>query len=212
MSAGPAGARGARLVSRLASEYGMFGVLLLLVALFSILTVREQEPTGDRAAAGLARIIAREAPDGARVFIAVRPGEDDARVATGLRRRLEGTGHAVAGSVAGDPAEMRAALERLASSSVQPALPPSARSAGAEPRLFIATVGGYAGVLRGMLPTVPGLGATQVVTPPTRRWPTFLLRGQPPQCRQPDRRHRDHGDGDDAGDPDRPASTCRSAA
>ncbi|MBD3235757.1 MAG: hypothetical protein GF330_03550, partial [Candidatus Eisenbacteria bacterium] len=48
-------------LSRFLSQYGMLGVLLLLCLLFSILTMREQHPTGEVAAGRLAESLR---PDG----------------------------------------------------------------------------------------------------------------------------------------------------
>ena len=77
-----------RKLARLFSDYGMLLVLLLLCALFSVLTCTEQHPTGEAAA----RQLAGEIEGGARVMIAVREQAEDAAFARFLERALKERG------------------------------------------------------------------------------------------------------------------------
>lgn len=142
-------------------SYGMLAVLLLLAALFSLLTLREQEPTGERAARALAARLAGRAAEAGPVLIAVRPGEEEARFAAALAERLRRAGWAVEATLAGEPAALRAGLA---------ALPPAAG-----PRR-IATVASTAPALRAIVGELPPLAGTEILTAPSYRWPTFLLR------------------------------------
>ncbi len=157
-------------VARFLSHYGMLVILVVLAALFSGLTIRDQEPAGGRAADSLLRA-SGGALDGTRaVVIVTRSGEADARFARSLQERLEKRGVRTAATVSGDPAEMRRAVEELAAA--------SGGSAGlaAGPGAFVfATRESNAEVLRAIVSSVPALAGCPVVTPPPYRWPTFLL-------------------------------------
>ncbi len=127
-----------RALARLASQYGMLGVLLLLAVFFSLVTLREQQPTGEPAARALAERLARETagaagaagaarPEGglaagsgagaaaaAPVLVVAGPGAEDARFAAQLARRLRAAGVPVAGEAVGEPAAVRQALAAAA--------------------------------------------------------------------------------------------------
>ncbi len=143
------------------APYGMLGVLLLLAALFSVLTLQPQHPEGEAAAAALAGRLGREAPAGAAILIATRGGPGDEAFAAALRERLRAEGREVAGVVTGEPAAIRGALAGLA-------------AATAPPRV-VATLESSAAAVRSIVADLPALAGTRVATPPARRWPTFLL-------------------------------------
>jgi ribose transport system permease protein len=136
------------------SSYGMLGVLLLLCLLFSILTLRSQHPAGEGAARAIAK---RIGADAGPVLIVARGGEEDARFARSLAGRL--TPARMAGMVTGDPAALRAELTR----STYPA------------DLTIVTLDSYEPTVRAVLESFPALARATVITPPSYRWPTFLL-------------------------------------
>lgn len=140
-----------RVARRLLSEYGMLGVLALLVILFSVLTVESRPPTGAAAGEAVAREIA--AVPGTRVLIVGRGGADDAAFAQRLAAELRSAGVTVVGSVQGTPQEVRAALEQTRATVV-------ASSAGGE------------AVARRLAARVPRSPA--VVAPRASRYPTFL--------------------------------------
>jgi ribose transport system permease protein len=140
----------------------MLGVLLLLCALFSVLTLRPQHPSGAGAAKQLAERIAAEAGPGTAVLIVARGGEEDERFVDKLQRLLNEKGIEIAGALTGDPSAVRRAVETMAD------LAPD------EP--VVATLESSAPVVRSILASMESPAGTQVVTPTARRWPTFLLR------------------------------------
>jgi len=147
------------------STHGMLGVLLLLCAFFSLLTLRPQHPSGTGAAkqlaAQLGAEIERVGPNSA-VLIVARGGQEDLRFLADLQQRLASRGITVAEAVAGDPAAVRQAMARFADLS--------------PPNRFVATLETSAPVVRSVLASFPSLAGTTVLTPTPRRWPTFLLR------------------------------------
>ncbi len=153
------GATGRRALARLADEYGMLGVLLLLAAFFSLATLRDQQRTGAAAARSLAERLAREAP-GAAVLIAARDGDEDRAFAAELARRVAARGGSVAATVTGEPADLRRALGALS--------PPAGG-------LVVAAPADFAPAVRAVLADLPAHAATAVRVPPPYRWPTFLL-------------------------------------
>ena len=153
--------RGPSLLSRLLSGYGMLGVLVLLAAFFSVATIQEQQPAGEAAARSLARQLEGTQLEGATVVVVGRGGEEDARFADTLARRVrERTGKAPL-VVTGEPAEARAVLARAAEQGVT--------------RCVVATTQASAPVVRSILESLPQLAGAQVLTPASYRWPTFLL-------------------------------------
>jgi ribose transport system permease protein len=149
-----------RRISRALAPYGMLGVLLLLVVLFSALTVREQHPTGEAGARAVARRIAQEPP--CTIFIVARSGEEDEVFARSLRDRMKERATPVVGIVTGDPASVKQSIQRLAA---QP-----------QTSLRIATTESYAPIVRSIIEQMPPLAQVPVITPPSYRWPTFLLK------------------------------------
>jgi ribose transport system permease protein len=153
--------RGPSFLARLLSGYGMLGVLVLLAAFFSVATIQEQQPAGEAAARSLAQQLEATDLKGTAVVIVGRGGEEDARFAGLLSRRIrERTGVAPV-VVTGDPLEARAALVRVAEEGVT--------------RCVVATTQASAPVVRSTLESLPTLGGAQVFTPASYRWPTFLL-------------------------------------
>jgi ribose transport system permease protein len=140
----------------------MLGVLLLLCALFSVLTLEPQQLSGEAAAEALGRRLERDVPREAAVLVVARGGHDDQRFVASLTDRLDRAGFVSVEGVAGDPALVRAALEDLSRS------PASER--------HVASLVGSAAVVRAIAAELPGLEETRTWTPPARRWPTFLLK------------------------------------
>ena len=92
-----------RSLSQFLADYGMIFVLLLLCALFSVATYREQNPTGEAAAKQLGAELNRQPGKGGRVMIAVRNQADDAVFARKLEQELTAGGVEVAARVSGEP-------------------------------------------------------------------------------------------------------------
>jgi ribose transport system permease protein len=153
--------RGPSFLARLLSGYGMLGVLVLLAAFFSVTTIQEQQPAGEAAARSLAQQLEATELKGTTVVIVGRGGEEDARFAGLLSRRIRETTGVAPVVVTGDPAEARAVLVRVAEEGVT--------------RCVVATTQASAPVVRSTLESLPTLAGAQVLTPASYRWPTFLL-------------------------------------
>src|SRR5207253_478147 len=108
-----------KLLARFLADYGMLLVLLLLCIYYSWATYAEQEPTGATAGEQLARAILRQASKSAKVLIVARDTQDDAAFADTLAQRLSEAGLTVSATVKGQPADARAALERIVRSGGQ---------------------------------------------------------------------------------------------
>jgi len=150
-------------LSRFISQYGMLGVLILLAALFSVLTLQEQHPAGEAGAQALMSEL-RPKLDRRDVHIVVaRGGEQDLRFTRAVAFQLEQSHIRPTAVVNGDPSALRAALAGLA----EP-LPA---------RIVVATDHTFAPVVRTVAASLPQLARCEirVHTPPSHRWPTFLL-------------------------------------
>jgi ribose transport system permease protein len=142
----------------------MLGVLLLLCLFFSILTVDDQHPTGAGAAKSLAEELTGTATMGDGVLIIIRESDEGLGFARTLEDELAGAGYSPVATIAGDPAAIRAELTRLA------------ESAGAADRYeHIATTHSFAPVVRTITSQFDTFDDTRITTPPSYRWPTFLL-------------------------------------
>lgn len=149
-------------IRRLASDYGMLAMLLLLGTIFSGLTLEQQSATDAVAAKRLAATIRRHARGDARVLVAVRPTAEDGLFAEALRREIPAAGLAPADIVRGEPQSVRAALERIA-------------AAGGRVDAVAATERTASWlVLTEMKELFPSLGAPPIFVPESRCWPTFL--------------------------------------
>ncbi|HTH48954.1 MAG TPA: ABC transporter permease [Candidatus Limnocylindria bacterium] len=151
---------------RLASvlrQYGMAGVLVLLCAFFSAVTIRDQQLSGADAADNIA---GRISPLGksASVLVIARGADEDQQFTKALKAKLEAAGLTVVGVVAGEPRDARKELQRL-------------NDAGT--RLSsIATTSESAAwtVLADLAARFPALGTPVILSPQASRWPVFLTR------------------------------------
>ncbi len=144
---------------RLLSEYGMLGVLVLLAILFSILTLQEQHPTGANAAAKTLERLNESSPGGAIVVI-IPANDQDRAFVTALAEGLQDRGVSIARTIAGEPALVREQL-----TSMDPAV-------GA---ITVITTEAYAPTVASILKQLPRFASTEIIRPPSYRWPTFLL-------------------------------------
>lgn len=146
-----------RILQRVASDYGMLIVLILLCGFYSLATLTDQNPRG----ASAADAVARQIRDAETVFVAVRATPEDLRFVRALTARLAERGVHVVGTAAGGPPDIR---EELASITEQGA------------RIdVIATTPEIAGVVRNLAARVPGASAAEIRTARSYVWPTFLL-------------------------------------
>jgi ribose transport system permease protein len=149
-----------RRLGRTVSDYGMLGVLLLLVVLFSVLTYEEHYPEGGEAARDVVALIGSRVPS-APVLIVASATESDRVFAQGVADDLERLSGVTCEVVTGDPAALRLWLDERSRNEVPPGL--------------IVTTHAYRPVVAAMQAEFPSLAGVETVTPPSFRWPTFLL-------------------------------------
>lgn len=151
-----------RYLRLLLRDYATLLVLLLLCAVLSVVTIREQHPTGRAGGRRLAGQITGQAGDGSRVLIVVRKTAEDAEFAAALEQSLTQGGMKVVQSVRGEPADARRALQTLA--------------AGTQSLDFIAGTSETVRwrVFEGLSERYPRLATARVVSPAGYYWPSFL--------------------------------------
>lgn len=148
-------------VSRLLAEYGMLLILLLLCLFFSILTLQDQYPTGVQAAKTLSEKIREGIGTDRHILIASRDAEEDSLFSWSLRQQLIKWGYASVKIISGDPASIREKVAAMADS-------------GSKIDLIAATQS-FAPIVHSIKDQFAKLSSINVVTPPSHRWPTFLL-------------------------------------
>jgi ribose transport system permease protein len=154
-------------MSRFFSDYGMLGVLLLLCLFFSILTVDDQHPTGNSAAESLARELTTAeaiAQHRGGVLIVSRDSDEDREFVGALEEELTEAGYSPVTAIAGSPAAIRAEFGRLVASEETAARYKT-----------VATIQSFAPVVRTIASQFAEFDDTRITTPPSYRWPTFLL-------------------------------------
>lgn len=97
------------------NDLGMLGVLVVLCALFSVLTIRDLAPNDAGAARRLGQEILGLQNHPQRVVIAVRAQSEDELFAAALEETLKSGGANVVAIIKGEPSDARAALEKIAS-------------------------------------------------------------------------------------------------
>lgn len=147
-------------VRQLLADYGMVFVLLLLMLVFSALTVKEQRPTGADAGREVADSIVARFGSGARVFIAAPGSSEDRAFTEAIRNQSGRSGANIVGAVNGSPADARQELEGLF-------------AGGAE--IDAVAVTGASAQWR-IFERFSQLKPDCYVTPKTGRWPDFLKR------------------------------------
>jgi len=143
-------------------RYGMLGVLLLLCVLFSVLTLRLQQVSGEGAADQLIERVSALATANTEVVIIARGGQDDERFLIQMQRLLTERNIGIADAVTGEPSDIRQVLIQL-------------EELGSD-HLLVVTLESSAPVVRSILGSSNALGDAPVLTPKPRRWPTFLLK------------------------------------
>ena len=100
------------LLNEFIEDYGIILVLIFLIVLFSLLTIQQEELTGDAAAIELAETI--DSGEGEKnVMIITSASQEGIQLSESLNEILEGNGHNVVSVVNGDPAQAGFALRRL---------------------------------------------------------------------------------------------------
>ena len=97
-------------------DYGMVFVLLLLVALFSVLTVNLQHPSGEAAGRLVADTIVKQHGDIARVIVVGRDTAEDRKFTTAVAERLKESGVNVLDIVNGSAIDARKSIQAIVDS------------------------------------------------------------------------------------------------
>lgn len=144
--------------SLLVRDYGMVFVLMLLVGLFSLLTLKQQNPTGADAGRQVADLILANSGSEAQVLIVARATASDRLFAAAAKERIEERGGTVLAVVHGGAPDARRVLEELteAGESIDAI---AANSVTARWSVY---------------DRFPSVGSEKCVTPRTYRWPDFL--------------------------------------
>lgn len=152
------------MLAKLLDKYGMVLVLLALCALFSVLTLKRQMPTGDAAVEELvAEVTAQFEKDD--VILAVGAvNQDSATIAERVGQELAVARFSAARTVVGTPRDVRLALDEIA--------------ARGDSVAAVATAGDVVGwrVIEQIATDYPSSSQYQLLTPRPRLWPDFLKR------------------------------------
>lgn len=148
-------------LTRLFRDYGMLGVLILLCVFFSVATMSEQHPEGTAAADAVMSHIETTCSPCTDVLVVGRSTADDSLFAHSLQTDLTDDGHTVSRVILGDPSDIRTALLEMVTS-------------GQRVSLIVAPQA-LRPVITAAKSELAELSAAALITPPTERWPTFLL-------------------------------------
>ena len=154
--------RGQTTLGRLAADYGIVLVLLVLCAGFSVATLADQHTGGAAGGDEFGRQLAGRYGAGIKVVIVAGTGRDDQDFADVLRGKLPAAGMDVLATCVGPPSVTRQTLTRLAAEGNRPAVIAASRAASRW-TLF-----------DDLGAKVPGVGTPRVETVVGYRWPNFL--------------------------------------
>jgi ribose transport system permease protein len=139
-------------------DYGMVFVLLLLGVLLSVLTVREQHPTGADAGQQVARKILAAHGSDAAVIVVTRDTAEDRLFSAAAVKEFQQADVVPLSIVNGSPADVRRALESLTATETQ----------------IDAIAANDVTAKWSVYDRFPSVGAERCVTPEAYRWPDFL--------------------------------------
>ncbi len=145
-------------LSHLITDYGMMIVLVLLCLLFSLLTLKDQTVSGGGGADAVFESLNSGQSAGGRILIVVGTNESDTEFGQALFAKLSDAGRTVS-IEAGDPARLKEQLSLI------PFID-SVRT--------IVTTDVTLPIVKNLYGQSQATGA-EIVTPPKKRWPTFLL-------------------------------------
>ncbi len=148
--------------SRFLADYGMVLVLLLLCAFFSVVTTKEQWPSGESGAKQVAAAIQEKHGKAARIIIAASTQSGDPEFADALAREFAAAGGKVLAVAKGEPKDARESLVKLS-------------AAGEKVDAVACTrVASTWAVFEDLKTDFPALGTPGVIAPQSYRSPTFL--------------------------------------
>ncbi len=136
----------------------MIFMLLLLVILFSVLTVKQQHPTGANAGDQVGKTILAQYGKGARVLVVTRDTEEDRGFAQAAIDRLKAAGADVLGQVNGSAIDARKTIESIL----------------AEGQTIDAIAANDVTAKWTVYDRFPSVGSAKCVTPKPYMWPNFL--------------------------------------
>lgn len=141
----------------------MIFILLVLMLIFSLLTLKTQNPSGSEAGRQVASAILAQHGRPVRVLIVAPDSKQDAAFAEAARADLESAGAAVVGVVVGTPGDLRKTLTSLVAEMKPENSAPVDAIAATE-----------ASSQWNVYDRFPGIGRSRCVVPQSYRWPDFL--------------------------------------
>ena len=152
------------MLRKLLSDYGMIVVLIVLCALFSLLTLKEQMPTGDSAVAQMADRINRQFETSQTIIAVGAVNTDSSSFAEKLDNVLKGQGYENCQVVIGTPRDLRLELDKV-------------KIVGTK-TLTIVTSGDAVQwrIISFMAEFYPDFTDCKILVPEIRVWPDFLKR------------------------------------
>ncbi len=152
--------------SRFLADYGMVLVLLLLCAFFSVVTMKEQWPSGEAGARQVVESINEKYSKTARVIVVASTQPGDPEFADAFEREFTAAGGKVLAVVKGDPKDARESLAKL-------------NAAGEKVDAIASTrvVASTWAVFEDLKADFPALGEPRIVSPSSYKWPNFLKAG-----------------------------------
>jgi ribose transport system permease protein len=149
-----------KLLKKFFSEYGMLGILILLMIYYSWATMQEHSPQGRAAAELVVKNIIASHPSGTPVLVAARDGSVDELFTSGVVEQLETLSYPVVEVIYGQPFEIRAKLEEYIERDVDIKV--------------IATTRDYVLIIHNIQNANPEIGDLPVVYADSYKWPVFL--------------------------------------
>ena len=144
------------------SDYGMAVVLLLLCIFFSLVTIKQQHPTGVDAGRRLANDIDSQFSENATVLLVAGPSTEDVAFLEELERQLLNQRQQVLQRVNGGPPDVRRAIEQLVTDGTSVDIVACNN-----------TVATWS-LLENLGERFPTLANTRMMTPKSYRFPDFL--------------------------------------
>ena len=149
-------------MKKLFTDYGMIVVLIALCALFSLLTIKEQTPSGAIATDQLMQQVERDFGKADTILTVGAEKKGSASLAEGVGRRLKGAGFVNVRTVVGSPRDLRLALDDI--------------QAKGQGLAAIVTAGSVVKwrVLERVPETHPSLAGYKLTVPEPYYWPDFV--------------------------------------
>lgn len=146
----------------LSSDYGMLGVLILLCAFFSVITIEEQNPEGEAGADRLLSQIADQFENPGSVIIAGRGSDAGRNFVSHLKNELSENGWLVEAAISGSPVDLGMALRGAVEKK--------------EKVILLACDQTFSGlpVVENLKKSNPSLQEMKVLSPQSYQWPNFL--------------------------------------